>query len=67
MKIGSRVRIKEMQDYSYDPELPSLAPGSEGRIVDEFQHPFRASDFAWIVRLADGDFPFYPEEIERIS
>ena len=66
MKIGSRVRIKEMQDYSYDSELPSLAPGSEGRIVDEFQHPYRYDDHWWLVKLDDGVFPFYESEIEKV-
>lgn len=65
-RIGQEVKIKGLVDYSYDPELPSLKPGSKGRIVGEFQHPYRHDDHWWIVRLNDGEFPFYSNELERV-
>lgn len=66
MRIGQEVKIRELENYSYDPEIPSLKPGSVGRIVDEFQHPFRGDDHCWIVRLSDGDFPMFEHEIVKV-
>lgn len=66
MRIGAKVKIKQLTDYTYDPNIPSLAPGSVGIIVSDFQHPYRWDDHWWIVKLDDGEFPFYSDEIERI-
>lgn len=66
MKIGTEVRIAELEDYTYNPEFPSLKPGSAGYVTGIWTHPYRADDVQYIVKLNDGEFPFYRHEIAEV-
>lgn len=65
LRIGQQVKIRELADYSYDSEIPSLKPGSKGYVTEVWKHPYR-DETQYVVRLADGEFGFYLSELERV-
>lgn len=66
MRIGQEVRIKNLENYTYDPEIPSLKPGSSGYVTGVWAHPYRDGDTQYLVKLKDGFFPFFENEIEKL-
>lgn len=66
MHIGQKVRIRKLDYNDHLAEYECLSVGSEGRIVDVEENPWR-DDKRYIVKLSDGKrWPFYREELEVI-
>ncbi len=68
MHIGQKVRIRKLDYNDHLPEYECLSVGSEGRIVDQFQHTFRWDEMHWIVKMADGKrYPMFEFELEGVG
>lgn len=67
MKIGKQVRIRKMDYNSWPEDKPCLAPGSIGRVVEIWVHPWRSDDKWYYVKFdKDNTWPMYKEEIVEV-
>lgn len=66
-RINQRVKIKEVDGYTYDERFPCLAPNSEGRVIQYLDvSRYMHREIQLLVRFNCGTFPMYKEELEKL-